>query len=72
MPLYANTALARLYGFNSPDKIQVLDSTRGLTHSDYEEGTHEAHLGKEQVIADKETKGVKRNGTTFGKIAVRS
>jgi len=42
-----------------------LDSTKDLTHPDFEEGTHEARLGNERVIADKETKGVKRNGATF-------
>jgi PAS domain S-box-containing protein len=65
VPLYANNALAILYGYSSPDEILALDSTKGLTHPDYEENTHEARLGDEQVIADKETQGVKRNGDIF-------
>ena len=65
VPLYANNALAKLYGYNSPDEVLALDSTKDLTHPDFEEGTHEARLGNERVIADKETKGVKRNGATF-------
>ena len=64
-PLFANMELARLYGYSSPDEIMALQSTKVLTHPDYETGTHENRLKGNSAILDNETLGVKKDGTTF-------
>ncbi|MBT7488212.1 MAG: PAS domain S-box protein [Rhodospirillales bacterium] len=65
VPLYANSTLANMYGYNSADEILALPSTKLLTHPDFEENTHDIRLGNTQQIADKETMGVKMNGAVF-------
>jgi PAS domain S-box-containing protein len=64
-PLYANHALADLYGYDSINEITELESTAILTHPDYDLGGLLHHSEGEPLIADRETMGVRKNGNKF-------
>jgi PAS domain S-box-containing protein len=66
-PLYANQALAEMYGYDSPDEILALESTT-LLHAPSTQNTprfHEARLRGEPAPVDTETKGLRKDGTEF-------
>ncbi|MBT3767206.1 MAG: PAS domain S-box protein [Rhodospirillaceae bacterium] len=65
VPLYANPMLAEMYGYSSPEEIMALESTEVLTHPSYERGTHELRINGEDVAADFQTKGLRKDGSEF-------
>ena len=62
-PLYANQALADIYGYDSIEDILALESTRVLVHPDYKVNQHESRLRGEPVPNDREFLGVKKDGS---------
>jgi PAS domain S-box-containing protein len=65
VPLYANAALAKMYGYDSPSEILALKTTKLLTHPDYDENIYEKILSGHNFSADRETMGLRKNGTAF-------
>jgi PAS domain S-box-containing protein len=65
VPLYANQALASLYGYGSPEEILALPSTLVLTDPDYTTDNYEKRLRGEINHTDKETVGLRADGTKF-------
>ncbi|MBT3906579.1 MAG: PAS domain S-box protein [Rhodospirillales bacterium] len=61
-PLYANQALADMYGYASPDEILALSSTIELQLPNHITG-YDDHLKGSDVPLDREYKGVKKDGT---------
>jgi PAS domain S-box-containing protein len=66
-PLYANQALADMYGYESPAEIMVLESSLELrAHSSpIETPYHEARLRGEDVPLDREFMGRRKDGSEF-------
>lgn len=67
-PLYANQALADLYGYDSPDEILALESTRALlspAHTEAFGGFHEKRLRGEPITGDEELRSISKQGVKF-------
>jgi PAS domain S-box-containing protein len=64
-PLYANQALADIYGYASPEEILALPSVRELRPPELRktELFHEALLRGEDVPLDRELKGLRKDGS---------
>jgi PAS domain S-box-containing protein len=63
-PLFANQALAGLYGYGSPEEILALASTETLfspTHTDIR--VHESRLMGEDIPRDSEIRGSRKDGS---------
>jgi len=65
--LYANHALAQMFGYEGPEEILALDSTKALISPQFPHVTqhHETHLRGEEVARDREYKGIRKDGTEF-------
>jgi len=73
-PLYANRALALMYGFDSVDEVMALESTLTLIQEARRPGArkyHDSRLLKDTQISDHERVAIKKDGTEFP-IATRS
>jgi len=67
-PLYANQALADMYGYRSPDDILALESTAALLTEEHlkEFGNHHAKRFAGEIITGvEEVKGVREDGSEF-------
>lgn len=66
-PVYANQAIAEMYGYDTPDEILGLTSTLVLraTSSPMETPYHQARLQGEDVPLDREILGRRKDGTEF-------
>jgi PAS domain S-box-containing protein len=67
-PLYANQALANMYGFAASDEILSLDSTAVLTSPEYNIGDHNRVLVGNGGSWDKEVRGQRKDGSEFWEI----
>jgi PAS domain S-box-containing protein len=61
-PLYANAALAGMYGYNSVEDIMALPSTKVLTDDKSHNSSHESRLKNDPISTDQETIGVRKKG----------
>jgi PAS domain S-box-containing protein len=64
-PVFANQALAKLYGYESIEEVMKIKSTKIFTHPDYEYGNHLRRLDGNYDVSDRENLGTKKDGTTF-------
>jgi PAS domain S-box-containing protein len=64
-PLYANPMLAEMYGYGSPKEIMSLESTKVMIHPESVEGTHERILKGKEAKADRDIRGVRKDGSEF-------
>jgi PAS domain S-box-containing protein len=62
-PLYANQALADMYGFESPDEFLTIESTKSLTHRDYYVGNHIKRMAGEKLHASREAMAIRKDGS---------
>ena len=61
--LYANQKLASRYGYDSPEEIMALESTKVLIHPDFQIGQHEHRLKGEILKPDLEVIGIRKDGS---------
>jgi PAS domain S-box-containing protein len=64
-PLYANQALAEMYGYASPDDILALESTQRLTHEDHRGGKHDLMLAGKVAAITRTVRSLRKNGEPF-------
>ncbi|MEQ8195805.1 MAG: PAS domain S-box protein, partial [Rhodospirillales bacterium] len=64
-PLYANQALADMYGYDSPEEILALGTTEALIAEEYRTDRHERRLSGEPISPDVEYEGIRKDGTRF-------